>query len=197
MGLDHNIPGITLLDEEEKQGLLIRTIDTREDLNEFEMKNVEEALLWVLRRSFVYTQVLDELFIYQMHQKMFGKVWAWAGKARTTNKNLGVDKFQIPVLLKSLVEDTRYWIENDTYEPDELALRFKHRLVGIHCFPDGNGRHGRMMADIIIHKIFDRDFFSWGRQNLSKHITSRKRYLDAMKAGDHFDFLPLIKFARS
>ena len=148
------IDGQTPLDDDEQEGLLITTISTRGELDEFEQLNIEEAIIWSLRRSFKLEDVFTESFITTLHIQMYGNVWKWAGEFRKSNKNIGVDKFEISVELNKLLNDTIYWIENKVFEPDEIAIRFKHRLVSIHCFPNGNGRHSRLIADIIIEKIF-------------------------------------------
>jgi Fic-DOC domain mobile mystery protein B len=155
MGLDLDyLDGQTPLDEDEKEGLLIPTIATRSELDEFEQQNIEQAVQWSLGRSFKIETVFTEEFICALHKRMYGKVWRWAGEFRKTNKNIGVDKWQIPTELKYLLDDLIYWYTNQTYPPDEIAIRFKHRIVSIHCFPNGNGRHSRLLADIVIEKIF-------------------------------------------
>jgi len=154
--------GQTPLDEDEKEDLLINSISTRAELDEFEQKNIEDAIQWSLTRKFKAAQILSESFIKDLHKRMYGSVWKWAGQYRKTNKNIGVDKLEISTTLRSLIDDAKYWLENSVYEPDEFAIRFKHRLVSIHCFPNGNGRHSRMIADIIIEKIYKQPVFSWG-----------------------------------
>ena len=99
--------------------------------------------------------------------------------------------------MKALLDDTKYWIENNAYPPDEIAIRFKHRLVAIHCFPNGNGRHSRLMADIIVEKVFKQHVFSWGAANLVKGGEARAAYLAAIKQADNGSIEPLIRFARS
>jgi len=198
MGLDlENIDGQTPIDEDEKAGLLIPTIATRGELDEYEQQNIEAAFLWVQSRSFKPENVFTEDFIRSMHNRMYSEVWAWAGDYRKSNKNLGVDYWKIPVQLKQLLDDARYWYENDTYPPDEMALRFKHLIVSIHCFSNGNGRHSRLMADIIIEKLYKQPVFSWGEANLSKTSDARKEYLNAVKAADNADYSLLLAFARS
>ena len=128
---------------------------------------------------------------------MYGNVWAWAGEFRKTDKNMGIGKYQIPIELKVLCDDALYWVEHETYPPEEIAIRFKHRIVSIHCFPNGNGRHSRLMGDIIIENIFGKESFSWGADNLSKEGDTRTTYLQAVKAADNADFAPLLDFARS
>ncbi|HRG09749.1 MAG TPA: mobile mystery protein B, partial [Cyclobacteriaceae bacterium] len=117
-----------------------------------------------------------------------------AGEFRKTNKNIGIDKWQIPSALKTLLDDTVYWHTHKTYSPDELTLRFKHRLVSIHCFSNGNGRHSRLMADIIIQRVFKLSLYTWG--TTSNKADPRHIYLNAMKEADRGNIQPLIDFAR-
>lgn len=198
MGLDlEYINGQTPIEEDEKEDLLIETIATRKELDEFEQKNIEEAIQWVLSNSFKIENILTEKFICNLHKKMLGEVWAWAGKFRKTNKNLGIDKWQIPTALKTLCDDTLFWIKHKTYKPDEIALKFKHRVVSIHCFPNGNGRHSRLMADLIIYKVFNLPLFSWGADDLIYQGEIRTKYLKALKAADIGQYNLLFAFARS
>lgn len=198
MGLDLEYTnGQTPLDEDEKEGLLIPTIATREELDEFEQQNIEEALQWILTRSFKTEPILTEKFICNLHRRMYGSVWSWAGKFRKTDKNLGIDKWQIPVALKTLCDDSLFWVRNKTYSPEEIAIRFKHRIVSIHCFSNGNGRHSRLIADIIINKIYDLPMFSWGTGDLVYQGDTRSTYLKAVKEADNDLFQPLIEFASS
>lgn len=197
MGLNlEYIDGQTPLDEDEKDGLLINSISTRGELDEFEQQNIESAIQWILTRKFKNEQIFTEAFIQDLHKRMYGKVWQWAGKYRRTNKNIGVDKLQIPVDLKALLDDAMYWITNDVFPPDEVAIRFKHKLVSIHCFPNGNGRHSRLMADIIIEKIYNQQVFTWGGANSSNENDIRDKYLRAIKAADKGEFSLLLEFVR-
>jgi Fic-DOC domain mobile mystery protein B len=197
MGLNlEYIDGQTPLDEDEKDGLLINSISTRGELDEFEQQNIESAIQWILTRKFKNEQIFTEAFIQDLHKRMYGQVWQWAGKYRRTNKNIGVEKLQIPVDLKALLDDAMYWITNDVFPPDEVAIRFKHKLVSIHCFPNGNGRHSRLMADIIIEKIYNQPVFTWGGANSSNENDIRDKYLRAIKAADKGEFSLLLEFVR-
>ena len=189
--------GETPLDEEEKVGLRIGFITTRGELDEYEQQNNEIAYQWVLDRNFKPEVIFTEDFVCNIHKRMFGEVWAWAGAFRKTNKNIGIEFWQIPMHLKQLLDDAYYWYVNNTYPPDEMALRFKHLLVSIHCFPNGNGRHSRLMADIMIEKIYKQPPFSWGAANLKKPGDARREYLKAVKAADKGDYNLLLSFARS
>lgn len=198
MGLNlEYINGQTPLDEDEKEGLKIKTIATREELDEFEQNNIEEANMWILSKKFTLEKLMTESFVRNLHKRMYGKVWSWAGKFRKTNKNIGVDKWQISSDLKTLLDDTLFWVKNETFTPDEISIRFKHRLVSIHCFPNGNGRHSRLMADIIIDKIYSKNMFTWGALNLVKQSETRNNYLIAVRNADKNDYSTLLEFARS
>lgn len=198
MGLDFTSEdGQTPLEEDEKEGLLISSISTRGELDEFEQQNIEEALQWVFNRSFKAENVFTARFVCELHKKMFGHVWAWAGAFRKTNKNLGVDKWQISIELQKLCNDALYWIAHHTYTADEIAIRFKHRLVSIHCFSNGNGRHSRLIADVIVHKVLGMELFGWGMSGMRDGRDLRKTYLDAIRAADAANFGPLLAFARS
>ena len=198
MGLELDyINGQTPFDEDEKDGLLIPTISTRSELDEFEQQNIEEAIQWVLTKSLKAKSILTEQFVRNLHKRMYGDVWAWAGNYRKTDKNLGVDKWQIPTALKGLLDDALYWIEHNTFTPDEISVRFKHRIVSVHCFPNGNGRHSRLMADIIVDKIYKLPVFSWGAENLVRLSDTRTNYIKAVKEADNNNYEQLLLFARS
>lgn len=197
MGLEIKfMEGETPLDPDEMAGLLLKTITTRQELDEFEQLNIEDALQWVLRKRLKQSTILSIEFITLLHKKMFNRVWKWAGKFRNSEKNFGVHVWEISMSLKNLIEDTEYWIENKTFEPDEIAVRFKHRLVSIHCFANGNGRHSRLMADVIIEKIFGKNPFTWGGYDLSRQRENRTKYLEVVREADSKNFEPLLKFSR-
>jgi Fic-DOC domain mobile mystery protein B len=198
MGLDYTYSeGQTPIDPNESEGLLIPTISTMRELDEFEQNNIEDALQWLISNRFKTNTILSINFLHRVHKKMFCDVWNWAGIPRSSSKNLGVDFWSINTELQKLIDDTKYWIEHNVYIPDEIALRFKHRLVSIHCYPNGNGRHSRIMADIIIGKIFNLDPFSWGGNLQSNISDTRKTYLNAIRSADNHNFAELLSFARS
>lgn len=189
--------GQTPLSEEEKGGLLIKSITTHGELDEHEQLNIEKAIVWLMNQKLTKNKILSEDFIKALHKKMFDEVWRWAGEFRKSEKNIGVKWVNIRTDLKVLLDDTVFWIENKTYQPDETAIRFKHRLVNIHCFPNGNGRHSRIMADIIIESVFKEEIFSWSHSNMVKADETRKEYIRSIREGDKGDIKPLIKFART
>lgn len=191
------IEGQTPLDDDEKEGLRIPSITTREELDEFEQLNIEKAIQWTFGKKISVEQLFSEKFIKELHKRMYGEVWKWAGTFRTSEKNLGIKNYLIDIELKQLLDDAIFWKENNTYSPAELAIRFKHRLVSIHCFANGNGRHSRLMADLIMEKIYDSTFFSWGSSNLVKATETRSNYIQAVRKADNNDIEHLISFAKS
>lgn len=198
MGIEPEyINGQTPLDEEELDGLLIPSISTKSELNEAEQRNIEDAVYWSIKLSIHEEKILSEDFVKHVHKRMFERVWRWAGTFRRSNKNMGVDKWIISTELRNLLEDSKYWHKNQIYNPDEMAIRFKHRLVSIHCFPNGNGRHSRLMADIIISKMFNLPVFSWGGNRNAEDGNTRGAYIRALKSADAGNIIPLLEFSRT
>lgn len=132
----------------------------------------------------------------QLHKRMFKDVWTWAGQFRTTAKNIGIDAYRIPMELRQLVADVRFWVENETYDPDEIAIRFHHRLVAMHPFPNGNGRHARLAADRLARQM-DRPRFTWGSANPVEPDMMRQEYVAALREADEHNIERLLAFARS
>jgi Fic-DOC domain mobile mystery protein B len=183
----------TPLDAEEREGLLQTWITTRADLNEAEQANIDEAVAWTERRR--DGDLLTEGFVFELHKRMLKDVWSWAGTTRRTGKNIGVDPRQIHLQLGQLLRDASYWTENGTYPPDEIAVRLHHGLVFIHPFPNGNGRHARLMADLLIRQLGG-DPFTWGGGTLREIGELRDEYMAALRAADGHDLGPLMTFAR-
>lgn len=183
----------TPLTAEEREQLIPAYITLRHELNEAEQVNIGEALRWAISRK---RDVLDQDFLSDMHRRMFGDVWHWAGRYRTTPRNIGVAAYRIAMDIRQLVDDARYWVENGTYPPDEIAVRFSHRLVAIHPFPNGNGRLSRLVGDLLARQL-GQPAFSWGRTNLIDAGTTRALYVEALRAADNHDIEPLLRFARA
>ncbi len=187
----------TTLEKEEREGLRISTISSHTELDEYEQLNIQIAEEWLIGKNLKAEKVLTEGFIKLLHKKMYSDVWKWAGQFRKTEKNIGVKWISIGIELKALLDDTNFWIEQEIYPIDEIALKFKHRLVSIHCFPNGNGRHSRLMADVLIEKIFKQPRFSWGRISMLNLAVNRSNYIKALQAADQNNMIPLSIFARS
>jgi Fic-DOC domain mobile mystery protein B len=187
--------GQTPIDEEEKRGLKIKSISTMGDLDTFEQQNIEDAMQWVHGRSFEQSQVLDVDFILNVHKRMFKNVWKWAGKFRQSDKNIGVPYYEIRQQLRTLLDDCQYWIGQETYPPEAVAIRFKHRRVSIHLFSNGNGRHSRLMGDILLKALVPEQSFTWGGKSFRRG-DDRVAYLKALRKADTGDLDPLILFSK-
>jgi Fic-DOC domain mobile mystery protein B len=192
----HYAPGATPLDPDEAAGLVPTHITTQGDLNAWEQINIVQGDRWAARQK--KRDLLDEWFIRDLHRQMFDKTWQWAGTFRKTNKNIGVDSTQVAVKLRNLLDNTKYQIENRVFDADETAVRFHPQLVWIHAFPNGNGRHARLTADLLVIRL-ERPRLTWGGGEAS--ITTmgelRDQYLAALRAADQGQFNDLIAFARS
>ncbi|ULR47467.1 mobile mystery protein B [Rhizobium sp. K102] len=187
----------TPLEPQEREGLLQSWITHRNDLNEAEQENIVKGAAWGRgRRRMPVDKVLTEDFMRTLHRRMLGEVWQWAGRFRATERNIGIQAYRIPVELAALLADVRYWIEHETFAADEIAIRFHHRLVAIHPFPNGNGRHARLAADLLVEKL-NKEPFSWGSGSLSDMGDLRMRYVAALQAADNHDIGSLLEFARS
>jgi Fic-DOC domain mobile mystery protein B len=181
----------------EEQADLIPNLAAREELNEWERQNILEAYVWALAANNLRRRdPLVEPYVRDLHRRMFDQTWKWAGVYRTTEKNIGVPHYEIREQLAALLGDARYWLDHKTYFPDELAIRFHHRLVFIHPFANGNGRHARLMADVLARRQ-GRPVFTWGGTDLVKAGGFRARYLHALRAADGHDIGPLLAFART
>ena len=184
----------TPLTEEEREQLAPTYITTRAELNEAEQANIAQAHRWLARSR--AEELLDDQFLRKLHERMFGEVWKWAGQYRTTPRNIGVEAYRIPTEVRLTVGDVRYWVEHETYPPDEIAVRFSHRLVAIHPFPNGNGRFSRLAADLLVQDL-GRERFTWGRRSLVDPSVTRNEYIKALRTADAGKIEPIIAFARS
>lgn len=194
--MDYNyITGQTPIDEDEKKDLRVNVF-TLDDLNQSEELNIIEGIKWAQKKKTLNKDIFTEQFILRLHKEMFGHVWKWAGIYRKTNKNIGVDKTIVQHELFKLFNDVEYWLKEELYSINELAVIFHHRLVKIHLFPNGNGRHARLCADLIILKYGGRKL-SWSNMDFRSEGDVRKRYIQALKKADVLNYKDLIKFASS
>lgn len=185
--------GATPLDPDEIEGLKFGHITTRGELDELEQANITQGLQWLRRRR--GGDILTDEFIRRLHTRLFGDVWEWAGVYRLREKNIGVDPLQIAVQLRALLDDARYWAENNTYAPLEAGARFHHRMVQIHPFPNGNGRHARISADVYLEDYFDHRPIEWASGfDLQADNERRDAYIAALRAADAGHLDPLLQF---
>ena len=184
--------GATPLDPDVLAALL-PDLSTQSELNEFEAQNIAAALRWALRSRTLRRDLLTLSGLTLLHRRMFDQTWRWAGKFRTTDTNIGVSWHQVPTMVQNLCDDTRYQVENAVYAWDELAARFHHRLVWIHPFPNGNGRHARLATDLLLAH-HGQPIFTWGAVSLITDSTTRQEYLSSLRAADAGNFTSLLRF---
>ena len=185
--------GNTPLDPTEAEGL-IPSISNQAELNAAELSNIFRARKWALTSREIKNHLLQPATLRLLHEKMFDRTWTWAGKFRLTQKSIGIEAFRISTELKNLCEDTKVWIEHGSYDTDEIVVRFHHRLVLIHAFPNGNGRHARLATDFLCAQLGIPPF-TWGMGLPSSEV--RARYISALQEADGHNFQPLIAFVRS
>ena len=183
----------TPLTPEEYEQLIPSYISLRSELNAAEQANILQATQWAFKKK---RNVLDEYFLKTLHKYMFNEVWSWAGKFRQSARNIGVEAYRIPEELRQLIGDCQYWIEHQTYHFDEISARFHHRLVLIHPFPNGNGRHARLATDLLLAS-FGHNQFTWGSNSLVNPTNTRSIYVTALQAADKHDIQPLLNFVRA
>ena len=188
--------GATPLEDEDVEGLIPTFVATRDDLNLVEHANIEKASFWLFRgRRVTVDHLLVTAFADRLHRRVLGDVWRWAGARRTRETNIGIDPSGITVAMKDLFDDARHWHANETFSPEERAVRIHHRLVSIHPYRNGNGRHSRLMADAYLH-VTGTDPLSWGGQDLTDDGELRRGYIKALRDADRGDIGPLLDFAR-
>src|SRR5579863_2047948 len=190
--------GATPLTDDDLEGLKIPSVRTQGEVNEAEAANVIRGQEWVLRaRAARLPDMLSDRFIQRLHVMMFGDVWKWAGEYRPRDTNIGVPHHQIREHLHNLYGDAQTWLEHDTYSPEEFAVRLHYRLVTVHPFRNGNGRHARMVAHAVLARHFERDPLPWRNSPLLDADAARADYIAALVAADNHDFRPLLAFATS
>lgn len=182
----------------EEQAALIPSLSTRAELNQLERLNLNAARVWAMRgRVLRRPDLLSDGFARELHRRMFNQVWAWAGRYRTTEKNLGWEVPRLAEGVRNACDDAKAWLEHSSYPLPEAAVRLHHRLVLIHPWSNGNGRHSRLMADILIAAKGGKEL-TWGAgQDLVAAGEVRRRYIDAIRQADQGHFVPLLEFAQS
>jgi Fic-DOC domain mobile mystery protein B len=183
--------GATPIDPTEAAGLIPTHLTLQRELDEYEEANILAANEWLSSRH--RGDPLEDSFVLRVHHRMFDKTWRWAGKARRTDKNIGVRWPEVPTQLRQLLGDARAQIHYKAYSPSEIAARYHHRLVSVHVFPNGNGRHARLMADLLLMELVGKRF-EWGRGSLVAAGNLRRQYIDALRAADAGDYRPLLAF---
>jgi len=190
----------TPLDPDEADGLLLSWIATRADLNAAEAAGIAEGTSWAVGRHLAPEAICDSAFLHEVHRRMFSGVWKWAGQYRRSDKSIGIDWHMIAIAVEELLADCQVWLNDTTasrWSDDEIAVRLHHRLVSIHLFPNGNGRHARLMADLLVQSLGSVALTWGGRVALADAGQARSRYVAALQSADAGDLAPLMEFARS
>jgi Fic-DOC domain mobile mystery protein B len=188
-------PGSTSLNPDEIAGLL-HNITTQKELNELEYVNILLGVKSARKSRRMRKELLTYDGLVTLHKLMFGEVWRWAGVLRISQKNIGIPASQVAAQMVILCDDVRYWLANNSYSLDEIAVRLSHRLAYIHPFPNGNGRLSRIAADLLL-EFNKRPMFSWGSIDLTNESETRKDYIAALRLADQHDISALLRFARS
>jgi Fic-DOC domain mobile mystery protein B len=187
--------GATPLGPDETDLLIPTDVATRADLNAVERDNILSARLWAFsRRGIVDADtLLQTTTLDAIHRRMFGNVWKWAGKRRTRDTNIGSDPAEIVMRLKDVLDDARYWHDHNTFDRIETAVRIHHRIVQVHPYVNGNGRHARFVADLYLH-VNGEDTLPW-RPDESDTSVGRATYISALQLADRGDYAALIAYA--
>lgn len=189
------LPGQTTLENNEWEGLIPKQIVLERELREFEMINISKAIAKYLSPRARQINLCDPLTIRQIHRDMFDDTWEWAGQFRKTGKIIGVPPEKIANELDRACRDLGQWLKEETYSIEEIAIRFHHRLLWIHLFPNGNGRHARLVADVLLHSR-EIPLFTWGSGNLNSGGPERMAYLSGLKKADIQNVSDLIALSR-
>ncbi len=190
-------PGATPLTPDDANGLIPKGISTRGQLDQFESRNIQQALTWAMRGKRKPSEILSIDFCLKLHKQMFDKTWKWAGQFRRYEVNIGnTPPAMVSTSLRNLCDDSQAWVEFNSYPLDEMCIRLHHKMVWIHPFPNGNGRHSRIMADIFM-KSLGQPIFTWGKASLTQQSKNRMDYLTALRSADTGDYGKLLKFAKS
>lgn len=193
MGIEPEfLEGPTPLDPDEAEGL-IPSLSTQGELNEFEALNILEGATWARRSTKVRKALLDQATLRQIHNRMFGSTWRWAGKYRLTQMSIGCEAWRISSELKRLIDDVQSGLQFESYPPEEIAARFHHRIVWIHPFPNGNGRFARLATELLCEQS-GWTLPSRGASDLTRPREARKSYIKALQAADQHDHLPLMQY---
>lgn len=183
--------GATPIDPDEARALIPSHITTQAELNEWEHDNIVEGERWAFGRR--RRNLLSVEFLQQLHRRMFGATWKWAGQWRTTEKDIGIAPERVPEAVQQLLRDVAAQVDAHSYPIREIAARLHHRVVQIHPFPNGNGRVARTFADLLLTSQGE-ERFRWGDADLIAPSDVRERYIAALRAADARDYGPLLRF---
>lgn len=183
------IAGRTSLTVQDLQGLKLPFVKTRAQLSAVEGPNIVSGKQATLtsRKSRV-PNMLSVEYLRELHSRMFNDVWDWAAQIPSTElqnefaASVPGIRPQLSILYADAIE---YWLNDKRMTPEEFAVRVHHRVVKIHPFRNGNGRHSRLLADLLLSENFGLETFTWGGSaQLGAGDLYRQPYLEGLKAAD-------------
>ncbi len=192
MSLNRGLPGETPLDD--ISGLKLKHIRTVSGRADVEFENMALAIdKYLTRAPSRRTAPFSLRWMLRVHREMFGNVWTWAGKRRTTDGlTLGVPAIRVEIALEELSRDLSLWRDAPIGRQEEAAI-LHHRAVSIHPFLDCNGRWARMLSRIwqLQHTG---DYTRWPETELFQGQSSlRPAYIRALQEADAGDMTALIR----
>jgi Fic-DOC domain mobile mystery protein B len=187
------LPGETPIDD--VSGLKVKGIRSRAELNAAEAENIRRAVVKYLSKKPTRRSArFDYAWSLKLHREMLGRVWAWAGRPRVSDTNLGVPWRQIEPRLFGLLGDLAVWKTSGMDMVEQAAL-LHHRAVQIHPFTNGNGRWARLLANIWL-KLHDAPLTVWPEETIGAASPIREEYLAAIRQADEGDYDALTELHR-
>lgn len=176
-----------------------QNLRTLAELAEVEAENIIDATLWLEDQDFPVEQLLKQQFLRELHQRMFGDVWTWAGSLRTFESNIGVDPHEIAMRWEQVLGNTLWQFENDGLDRVEAGVRFHRQMLAVHCFTNGNGRHARLASNKLAEVAgLGTNLYTWGQRTAGSVEETRIAYIDALAYADKTnDYGPLVALATS
>lgn len=153
----------------------------------------DEIMLAAIDGSLPLDELLTDHFVRDLHSRLYGPVWEWAGKLRRLELNIGVAPERIAVELRESLETIAYrWEHTEDWSAHELGIAVHAELVRIHPFVDGNGRATRFLADLVFAAAQDPTVsrYDWD--------LNKPAYIELLRAYDrHRDVSELAAFVKN
>lgn len=200
--------GETPLDPEEADALtaqaraLLGDDPTKADLYEAEqavLAEVSEHFLdEVADGALGLDEILSDYFLRDLHRKLYGDFWTWAGRFRIRELNIGIAPEQIAAALRTWLENARYrWEHTGDWTPREFGIAVHAETVRIHPFIDGNGRTTRLLADLAFLAVQDDELlesYDWAVDK-DRYIALLREYDQTRDPRPLTAFIPVIPIA--
>lgn len=185
------------MDPDARQFLLPEHADvaTNNELNELEALNIADAFAWADDQTWQTADFFTQHVLREIHAKMFDQVWVWAGTYRSREVNIGnCPPEEISTRLEQVLGNLSYQSENGRSAHD-VCTALHHCIAQIHPFPNGNGRHARLVARLLAQTMgLERSSLTWGSTEYADEDTRKAAYISSLRAADDGDFGPLKSF---